>query len=266
MKLSVIIPVFNEAHTLLTLLNRVWNHNISGIDIELIIVESNSTDGSREIVKTFAARIKEANPAAALQLILEDKPRGKGHAVRTGFNAVTGDIILIQDADLEYDINDYESLIQPILRGHASFVLGSRHLSAGSWRIRQFSNDRINSVLFNFGGIFFHTLFNIVYGQWLTDPTTMFKVFKRSCITDIFFTANRFDFDYELVGKLIRSGYLPFEVPVSYESRCFKDGKKIRIFSDPWTWLVAILKYRFSRLKIDKALLPADGNKIGNKA
>lgn len=245
--LSIIIPVFNEERTVKELLSRVWDVSLEGIRKEILIVESNSRDDSRLLVRRFA----ESRPKGSTDqcvLILEDSPKGKGHAVRRGLKAATGDIILIQDADLEYEVEDYSKLLAPILSKQTSFVLGSRHLDTG-WKIRAFDKHPWKASLMNFGGIFFHGFFNLVYSQKLTDPTTMYKVFRRECIQGLKFTANRFDFDYELLGKLIRAGHHPMEVSIRYSSRGFEEGKKISILRDPWTWVAAILKYRFSPLE-----------------
>lgn len=247
MKLSIIIPVFNEATTLETILRRVWEHPLPQIDKEIIIVESNSTDGSREITKRVIETLSTQWPHVS-RLVLQDKARGKGNAVREGLDAATGDIILIQDADLEYDVNDYAALLKPIIEGRTKFVLGSRHLSTGNWKIRAFKQDVIRSLFMNIGGLIFHCLFNIIYLQRLTDPTTMYKVFRRDCIKNLYLVSERFDFDFELLAKLIRSGFNPIEIPVSYCSRGFSEGKKIRVFSDPFTWIIAIFRFRFGRL------------------
>ncbi len=243
MKLSVILPVYNEAAHVGTLLSQVFLQPLPDMDRELIIIESNSKDGSRKIVQDFAA----AHPDL-VRVILEDRPQGKGHAVRQGLAMATGDIILIQDGDLEYDVKDYPILLQPIIDGKADFVLGSRHLSAGGWKIRKFKENPFGSSVMNLGGTLFHAFFNCVYQTKLTDPTTMYKVFKRKCIENLTFDSNRFDFDFELVAKLIRSGFIPLEVPISYVSRGFEEGKKIQVFRDPFTWIWAILKFRFCRV------------------
>jgi glycosyltransferase involved in cell wall biosynthesis len=246
MKLSILVPVYNEARTALELLSRVCGAPLPhGVAKEIIIVESNSTDGTRELVQNFV----KANQALPLKLILQERPRGKGNAVIEALKAASGDIVLIQDGDLEYDVGDYPALLQPILDGRADFVLGSRHLSAGSWKIRKFEKDPYKSILLNLGGIFFHGIFNLLYGQHLTDPTTMYKVFRRKCLEGISLVSHRFDFDFELVAKLIRAGYKPLEVPVSYQSRGFGEGKKVRVFRDPFLWLWAIFKFRFCRLE-----------------
>jgi len=247
MKLSVIIAVYNEAATARTLLANVLKQPLPRLEKEIVIVESNSTDGSRELVAEFAAQ-NASNTGTAIRVIYQPEPRGKGHAIRAGLAAATGDIILIQDADLEYDVADYPELLQPIIAGRAAFVLGSRHMGAANWKIRQFGTTGLQAVFMNFGGMLFHGLFNILFQSQLTDPTTMYKVFRADCLAGLSFNCNRFDFDFELVGKLVRAGYSPLEVPVSYTSRGFDAGKKIRIFRDPLTWVVAIVKCRFAKL------------------
>jgi glycosyltransferase involved in cell wall biosynthesis len=244
-RVSIIIPVFNEAATVRELLERVVNQPLDNYEKELVIVESNSTDGSRDIVRNF---IEASDSAAGIKVIWQEQAKGKGFAIREGLGAATGDIVLIQDADLEYDTEDYMLLLEPIARGHVDFVLGSRHLAAGTWKIREFETDALRSILLNLGGIVFHGFFNLMFHQQLTDPTTMYKVFRRSCIKGLKFECNRFDFDFELVGKLIRSGYLPLEVPVSYHSRGFEEGKKVNVFRDPISWVRAIVRSRFSPL------------------
>jgi glycosyltransferase involved in cell wall biosynthesis len=244
MKVSIIVPVYNEARTLPTLLDRVWRQPIAPAAKEIVIVESNSSDGSREIVAAFVAqRDCRATP---VRVIYEDAPRGKGQAVRLGFAAASGDILLIQDADLEYDVADYPDLIRPILEGHAAFVIGSRHLGHDRWKIRKFARGDVRALFMNLGGILFHAFFNAVFSSHLTDPTSMYKVLRADCLQGLQLSCNRFDFDFELTGKLIRAGFTPLEVAVAYRSRGFDQGKKIRIFRDPVTWVVAIVKSRFA--------------------
>jgi glycosyltransferase involved in cell wall biosynthesis len=245
MKVSIIIAVYNEAGTVGALLERVWAQPLPDLAKEIVIIESNSTDGSREIVAEFAAR-RAANPSARLQVIYQEGPRGKGNAIRKGLAAATGDIILIQDADLEYDVSDYPELLRPIVEGRTEFVLGSRHMGPNGWKIRRFAHGGPRAALMNVGGMLFHTLFNILFGTRLTDPTTMYKVFRADCLNGLTFTCDRFDFDFELLGKLLRSGYRPVEIPVSYQSRGFDEGKKIRILHDPITWLAAIITCRLA--------------------
>ena len=255
MKVSVIIAVFNEASTVAVLLERVWGQSLAETDKEIIIVESNSTDGSRELVQEFVARHAD-DSSARIQAIFEAGPKGKGHAVRQGLAAATGDILLIQDADLEYDVADYPKLLEPIIEGRTEFVLGSRHLGPNRWRIRKFGRRGLQSAFMNFGGMLFHAFFNVLFACRLTDPTTMYKVFRSHCIEGLSFSCDRFDFDFELLGKLIRAGHTPLEVPVSYRSRGFDEGKKIRIFRDPVTWIFAIVRSRFARLESAKQVEP----------
>jgi glycosyltransferase involved in cell wall biosynthesis len=215
---------------------------IPNIEMEIILVESNSTDGSRELALEYRDHPR-------VKLILEERPKGKGHAVRNGLKAATGDVVLFQDADLEYDLDDYEGLIQPILSYRQNFVIGSRH-SANTrlWKIRKFDDSGGLTAVFNLGHLLFLMLFNITYRQRLSDPFSMFKVFRRECLYGLRFECNRFDFDWEIVIKLLRKGYRPLELPVNYRSRSFSEGKKVTIFRDPLTWLRALLKYRNSPL------------------
>jgi glycosyltransferase involved in cell wall biosynthesis len=249
MKVSIIIAVYDEARTVATLLERVWAQPIPGTGKEIVIVESNSTDGSREIVAEFAAR-HAVDSSTQIQVIHQERANGKGSALREGFRAATGDILLIQDADLEYDVADYPDLLRPIVEGRAAFVLGSRHMGPEGWKIRKFANHGLQASFMNLGGMFFHALFNGLFSARLTDPTSMYKVFRADCLAGLHFTCNRFDFDYELLGKLMRAGFHPLEVPVSYKSRGFDEGKKIRVFKDPPTWVIAILKCRFAPLGV----------------
>ena len=238
--LAVIVPVFNEVGTVRETLDALLAKEIPGVCIEVLIVESNSSDGSREIVHNYRDRPR-------VKLILEDRPSGKGHAVRAGLAAATGDIVLIQDADREYDMADYETLLAPIIAGRQAFVLGSRH-GRGGWAIREFSDQPFQAFVLNVAHWTFTLLINASLGIWLTDPFTMYKVFRRECLNGLTFTCNRFDFDWELLIKLVRKGYRPIEIPITYRSRSFQQGKKIRMLRDPLTWLVAWAKARFGRL------------------
>jgi hypothetical protein len=241
--LSVIMPVYNERATYPKVMQQVLCKQIQGVDIEVCVVESNSRDGTRDDVLAY-----QGHPR--VRILLEDKPSGKGHAVRAGLGVARGDIILIQDADLEYDIDDYEKLIAPIRRGEASFVLGSRHRAGQKrWKIRHFDRATHLSYAMNLGHRCFAFFLNMMFDQRLRDPFTMYKVFRRDCIYGLRFECNRFDFDHEIVGKLVRNGYSPIEIDVTYHSRSFDEGKKISILRDPPTWIRACLKHRFSQLR-----------------
>ena len=239
-RLSVIVPAFNERATIAAALDAITAKRVAGWDLEVIIVESNSTDGTREIVRGYAAQPQ-------VKLLLEDRPRGKGHAVRTALAQATGDVILIQDADLEYDLADYEALLVPLQAGTHDFVLGSRH-GGSRWFIRKMDEQVVHAFVLNAGHWFFTALIDVSLGLSLRDPFTMYKVFRRECLAGLTLEANRFDFDWELLIKLVRKGYRPVEIPVRYTSRSFKEGKKVSMFRDPPNWIWAWAKYRFQRL------------------
>ncbi len=251
--LSVIVPAYNEAATFKELMEAVLQKEVPGLNIEVIIVESASKDGTREIALEY-----QNHPR--VRVILEDRPRGKGHAVRTGLAAATGDFILIQDADLEYDLDDYDALLEPLINGREAFTLGARH-GGGAWKMRQFTGQPLLSAGLNFGHWFFTTLVNVLFFQRLKDPFTMYKVFRRDCLFGLRFECNRFDFDYELLVKILRKGYRAVELPVNYRSRSFKEGKKVSMVADPINWVMACLKLRVARVnpmaEVEEARLAA---------
>jgi hypothetical protein len=238
-KCSIIVAAFDESRTFTVLMDALLKKKIPGVDREIVVIESNSTDGTRELVQQYQGRPE-------IKLVLQDRPRGKGHAVREGLRHATGDVVLIQDADLEYDLDDYDALLAPILSHRALFVLGTRH--SGDWKMRRFAQQKVLAAGLNLGHAFFTGLINVLFRQNMTDPFTMFKVFRRDCLFGLDFHCNRFDFDHELLIKLVRKGYRPLEVPVNYRSRSFREGKKVRLFRDPFTWLWVDLKLRFTRV------------------
>jgi glycosyltransferase involved in cell wall biosynthesis len=252
--LSVIVPAFNEAKTFDALMDALLHKGMPGLQMEIIVVESNSADGTRELALKYKNHPR-------VKLILEEQPRGKGHAVRAGLQAASGDYVLIQDADLEYDLEDYYSLLEPLITGRSAFVLGSRHGGHNVLKMRQFTDQRGLSLCFNFGHWFFTTLVNVLFLQRLRDPFTMFKVFRRDCLAGLEFQCNRFDFDYELLIKLIRKGYHPIELPVNYRSRSYAEGKKVRIFQDPLSWLRVLVWLRW--VKIDPMRVVERARKAG---
>lgn len=239
--LSIIVPVYNEAATFPELMRRLLGKSLEGLEREIILVESNSKDGTRAEVLKFQGQ-------EGIRVILEEKAQGKGHAVRAGIQEAKGDILIIQDGDLEYDVNDYDQLLEPLKKFQKAFVLGSRH--SGSWKIREFSNKPLLTSLVNGAHISFAFMINLACGANLKDPFTMYKVFRRDCVWGLKFKADRFDFDWELVIKLLRKGYKPLEVPVNYLSRSWEAGKKIRIFRDPPTWIWALIRFRLERLNL----------------
>ena len=239
-RLSLVVPAYNEAATFEANFEKLLAKTVEGLDIEIIVVESNSTDGTRAIV----ARYQE-HPRVTV--VWEDRPRGKGHAVRGGLQRITGDYVLIQDADLEYDLEDYEALLEPLVQGRAAFVLGARH-GGSAWKMRSFTGQPVVSAVLNLAHWFFTTLVNVGFRAQLKDPFTMYKVFRRDCLYGLRFECDRFDFDFELVIKLLRKGYQPLEIPVNYRSRSFAEGKKVSFFGDPVTWLRALVKFRLESM------------------
>jgi hypothetical protein len=235
-KLSIIVPVYNEARYAGAMITALLELKLP-VEHEVIVVESNSTDGSHEIVRSFEGH-------SLLRAIYQDAARGKGIAVRDGLKEATGSIVLIQDADFEYDLDDYDALLEPILERRASFVLGSRNLGLDDWRIRRYQSDRGRGLALNVAHLAFARTFNLLYQQRTTDINTMFKVFRRECVAGVEFEGNGFNFDIELVCKIVRMGYAPFEVPVNYNSRGFDEGKKITL-GDAWPSYYQLFRCRF---------------------
>ena len=225
MKLSVIIPIYNEKDTLEEIISRVL---ATGIPDELVLIDDGSIDGTVDIVKKFEG--KEGFKVRMLQ-----KNQGKGAAVRSGLNIATGDVFLIQDADLEYDPRDYPALLKPIEEGLADVVYGSRFLG-GSRRVAMFWHMVANKLL---------TLFtNILYNTILTDMETGYKVFKREVVKDMPLHAKRFEFEPEFTAKILKRDYRIFEVPITFNPRDYEEGKKIGL-KDAFEAIWALIKYRF---------------------
>jgi hypothetical protein len=234
---SIVVPVFNERATLQAMMDTLLAKQLPGLRKEIIVVESNSTDGSRELAQTYAGH-------PDVQILLQPGPNGKGNAVREGLKAATGDILMIQDADLEYDFDDYEGLLAPLLAWQTMFVLGSRH--QGGWKMRKFNDEPITAAVFNLGHWFFKSLMNMMLNTQMSDPFTMFKLFRRDGLYGVDLISNRFDLDIELVIKLVRKGYVPLELPVNYFARSFAEGKKVSVSQDGVTWAWKILKFCLS--------------------
>jgi glycosyltransferase involved in cell wall biosynthesis len=239
-RLSIIVPVYNERATAGALLDRVLAAALPpGLEKEVVIVVGPSTDGTEAVIAGYEGR-------PGVSVIHEDVLRGKGAAVRTGLGGVTGDLVLIQDGDLEYRPEEYEKVLAPLLRGECDVVFGSRMLaSPQQWQFRRFGGtERLYGLFVNFGGVLFTGLFNFLYGTRLTDGATMFKIFRAADLAGIVLRSDGFDYDWEIAGKLARKGLRFGEVPVSYNARSRADGKKIRFWRDGWRVLTAILRYR----------------------
>lgn len=235
-KLSIIVPVFNEKRFAAQVIDAVLDKALP-IDREVIIVESNSTDGTRDIVRQYEGR-------PGVRVVYEPKPRGKGHAVRSGLQHVTGTIVLIQDADFEYDLEDYDALLEPLLARRAMFVLGSRRLGLDDWKVRRYDATPIRGLALNFAQVVFALTYNVLYQQRATDINTMFKVFRAECLDGLDLKSNGFELDIELACKLALNGNSPMEIPVNYVARGFEDGKKIRFWRDAIPSYFALFRYR----------------------
>jgi glycosyltransferase involved in cell wall biosynthesis len=208
MNLSIIIPVYNENKTIREILRRV---QAMGAADEIIIVDDGSTDGTRLI-------LKDLDNQGVVRVILHEKNQGKGAAVRTGIQAAKGDVMLIQDADLEYDPREYPNLLRPIQEGIADVVYGSRFLG-GARRPILFWNMVANKIL--------TLVTNILYNNILTDMETGYKVFRSSVVKDLNLRARRFDFEPEFTAKILKRKVRIFEVPISFNPREYSEGKKI---------------------------------------
>ena len=210
-KLTVVIPTYNEASTLQEVVARVQAVDVPA---EIIIVDDASTDGSAEV----AARI--AASADNVTLLRHDRNRGKGRALRTGFEAATGDFIIVQDADLEYDPADYPKLLNPLLQGRADAVYGSRFLTSSEHRVLYFRHYLGNRLL--------TLLSNLATDLNLTDMESCYKAFRRELLQSIVLEEDRFGFEPEITAKIAKAGARVYEVGISYHGRTYEQGKKIR--------------------------------------
>jgi glycosyltransferase involved in cell wall biosynthesis len=225
MKLSVIIPVYNEVESIREIVRRVQKVRLAD---EIVIVDDGSTDGTRDLLAGLDGK-------RGVRVLFHERNQGKGSAVRTGLSNARGDVLLIQDADLEYDPHDYPSMLKPIADGVADVVYGSRFLG-GPRRVTMFWHMVANQIL---------TLTtNLLYDTILSDMETGYKVFRRQVLNDITLRAKRFDFEPEFTAKMLKRHVRIFEVPITFNPRDYSEGKKIKLkdaFAAVWT----LIKYRF---------------------
>ncbi|MBN2566816.1 glycosyltransferase family 2 protein [Candidatus Woesearchaeota archaeon] len=231
MLLSVLIPAYNEAATIEELLRRVRAAKTPGARKEIIVVDDGSKDGTVRIV----SRIAKGDPQ--IVLVAHTRNRGKGAAIRTAIRHAKGDIIIIQDADLEYDPDDYQALIRPIIDGKARVVYGSR-------RLRK-ENRKHSGLRFFIGGTVLTMITNFLYGTRITDEPTCYKVFRADVLKRIKLSCERFEFCPEVTAKVAKRGIRIREVPIAYYPRSVKEGKKIR-WRDGAEAVWTLLRYRFS--------------------
>ena len=228
MKLTVVIPVYNEVHTLLHLIERVQEVNV---DKDIVLVDDCSTDGTRDLLRstTFPANVR---------VLYHERNQGKGAALRTGFAAAAGDVVIIQDADLEYDPREYPKLIAPIAQGRADVVFGSRFAGGETHRVLYF---------WHFMGNKFLTLCSNAFTNLnLTDMETCYKVFRRDVLQKITVEENRFGFEPEITAKVAKLRLRIYEVGISYDGRTYEEGKKIG-WKDGVRALWCIVKYNWFR-------------------
>jgi glycosyltransferase involved in cell wall biosynthesis len=233
-KLSIIIPVYNEKNSIEELVRRVEKADTGKVGKEIIIVDDCSSDGSREIIKKMKGDYRK---------ILLEKNGGKGAALKAGIKAATGDFIIFQDADLEYDPNDYRKLLKPILEGKASITFGSRFEGA---RFIPFGKARTMHPMHWIGNKGLVFAFNVLYGTKLSDAEPCYKMFRTDLLKKIDVKADRFEYDIELMCKIVKEGEQIIQMPISYDPRDFSEGKKIN-WKDGVKALTTMIKYRFSK-------------------
>jgi glycosyltransferase involved in cell wall biosynthesis len=223
--LSVIVPVFNERTTVAEVIRRIRAVSLP-VAVEVIVVDDGSSDGTDKVLAALGD--------STVRVINHGVNRGKGAAIRTGLDSVRGDLVLIQDADLEYDPADWSKLLEPILRGKANVVYGSR-----------FTGERKNMMPLHWmGNRFLSLVTNILYSSTLSDMETCYKLFDRKVLEGITIESDKFDFEPEITAKVLRRGYRIYEVPISYAGREVEEGKKIT-WRDGFGALVALVKFRF---------------------
>jgi glycosyltransferase involved in cell wall biosynthesis len=224
-RLSVVVPVFNERNTVIEIVRRMRAVELP-LELEIVIVDDGSTDGTRAILPQLED--------STVRVVMHPKNIGKGASIRTGFAHITGDVVLIQDADLEYDPEDWPKLLAPLMKGRAQAVYGSR-----------FTGERRNMLFWHWvGNRFLSLVTNVLYNTTISDMETCYKLLDRRLVDGLTLRAQRFEFEPEITAKLLRRKVRIYEVPISYTGRDFHEGKKIS-WRDGFVALWTLVKYRF---------------------
>lgn len=235
MKLSIVVPAFNEEKTIGEMLSKLNNLDISPLEKEIIVVNDGSSDSTREVIE----KVKKFNPS--LVVMNHPKNKGKGAAVRTGFGGATGDIFIIQDADLEYNPNDIPRIIRPIVEKKARVVYGTRLKMKPVF----FGKNRTPLLLHFFGNKFLSFSTTVLYGYKISDMETCYKAFDKDVIKGMRLKSRSFNFEPEITAKILKKGIRILEIPIKTKPRGFDEGKKIRTFHDGGIALWTLVKYRF---------------------
>lgn len=238
-KLSIIIPVYNEEKTVAKLLKELYSVRLPVAEIEYIIINDGSTDKTVSSIKYQLLKEKKLKKT---KIVHHRKNLGKGAAVKTGLKKATGDYVIIQDADLEYDPKDILKLLEPVKKGKAAVVYGTRLK-----RLPNFKRDErtVAFIIQYLGNKFLSLTTSILYDHWLTDMECCYKLFPRNALENISLRAKGFEFEPEITAKLLKNGYKIVEVSISTNPRSFGEGKKLRPFRDGTKALLTLLKYRF---------------------
>jgi glycosyltransferase involved in cell wall biosynthesis len=229
--LSIIIPVYNEEKTVESVIKKVEAVNLNQVKKELIVVNDCSTDKTLEVLRNLKN----------IKLIHHEKNQGKGAAIRTGIQHASGDIIIIQDADMEYDPEDYPALLKPILDNETKVVFGSRFMPGAKTQFSEYKGNKIYYI----GNIFLSFCVGLLYSQKIIDMETCYKMFKREVLDGITLRSERFDFEPEITAKILKKGHTIIEVPIGYKPRSVEEGKKIG-WKDGIKALFCLIKYRFT--------------------
>jgi len=224
-KLSVIVPVFDERNTVVEIVRRMRAVELP-VELEIVVVDDGSTDGTRDVLRQLAD--------STVRIVTHDVNRGKGTAIRSGLSHVSGDLVLVQDADLEYDPEDWPKLLNPVLRGKARVVYGSR-----------FTGERRNMLLLHWiGNRFLSMVTNVLYNTTLSDMETCYKLVERDLVSSLNLSSDKFDIEPEITAKILKRGVRIYEVPISYSGREVDEGKKLT-WRDGLSALFTLVVYRF---------------------